>query len=114
MVRVSGSDGDQFGDQIVGEDVEEKIVGDVGETPVLCLSQGAMLFAPSEHAFDELASRLGHAVTLTRCILSLTMLLRRLPVWVRASLLATCGVTLKALAGYVYAPVGMATHYHAS
>ena len=63
MVQISGSGGNQFedADQVVGDDVEEEVagdlgdLGDLGETAMLGTSQGATLLALAEHAFEEFA-----------------------------------------------------------
>lgn len=96
LVQISGSGINEFGDsdEIVGDDIEQKVAGNVGDAPVLGLSQSAMLLAPSEHAFDQFEVGLRHCVTGLAATASKTMLVRRLPVLVRASLRATCGVTL--------------------
>jgi hypothetical protein len=62
---VAWSGGHQFGDsdQIVGDDIEQEVAGDVANASVLGLAQCAVLFAPSEHAFDEFAAGLRHGVT---------------------------------------------------
>lgn len=51
-------------DQIVADQIEQKIGGDSRKPPVFRLTHGAMLFAPSKQTFDHYAFALREGVSL--------------------------------------------------
>ena len=57
---------DKFGDadQIVGDQVEQEIGSNGGDTAVLGLAHCTVLFAPAEDAFGHRPARLRHAIAL--------------------------------------------------
>jgi hypothetical protein len=42
-------------DEVVADQIEQKVGGDSGETPVFRLAHGAVLLAPSKHTLDHFA-----------------------------------------------------------
>ena len=56
----------QFGnpDQVVGDQIEQKVGGDAGDTPMLGLAHRAVLLTPTEDTLDHRPARLRHAVAL--------------------------------------------------
>ncbi|SRR5258708_4785756 len=62
--RCARSNGNQlrYSDQIVGDEVEQEVAGDPGETSVSGLSHGAVLLAPAEDALDHGPARPGDGV----------------------------------------------------
>jgi hypothetical protein len=54
----------QFGnaDQVVGDQIEHEIGGDLGYAAMFCFAHRAVLFAPAEDAFDHRPARLRQAI----------------------------------------------------
>jgi len=48
--------------QVVGDQIEQEVGGDVSDAAMFGLSHGAVLLAPSENALDHRPARLQHAV----------------------------------------------------
>lgn len=65
-------------DQIVGDQIEQKVAGDATNAAMLGLTQGAVLFAPAKDALNHRAPSMA--------------LRRRLPVLVSPLFCVTCGV----------------------
>ena len=80
-------------DQVVGDQVEEKVSCDAGEASVLGLTHRAVLFAPAEEAFDHLAPRLRHAVTVVPRCTGVDRALAVVAGFGVGVVCATCGVT---------------------
>src|SRR5215831_20424932 len=83
----------QFGnaDEIVSDQIEQKVGRDPGDPAMLGFAHCAVLLAPAEDTLDHRAPRPGDAVAGMTGGAASIVLRRRLPVLVSASLHVTCG-----------------------
>lgn len=79
-------------DEVIADQIEQKVGSHSGQPPVFHLAHGAVLLASSEQTLDHVALVLREGVALCRVVCPSMAVLRAFPVFVTYVLTAMCGV----------------------